>query len=209
VWLISGLVQLGRLEEARAHLRFLNRNAGMANSFEHAMIVWADAFVQNDLPRQAVALQEALEYSPGNNIIQVNLAWVRSQMGNIDGALEALESILQERWHYAPAYILAAECYVREKDFVRARQVLREALGVPPVEMSVYGMLAALTAAEGNDRDAERFERMFLSSAKDRGADSTGASQQLADYYRSYLKDDSTGTAAELVQKRLKLLLSP
>ena len=98
---------------------------------------------------------------------------------------------------------------MKKKDFARAREVLKEALRVPPVETSVYGMLATLTVAEGDVQEAARFERMFLNSARDEGADSSEASHQLSDYYRSYLEHDSAGTASEMVRKRLELLRSP
>ncbi len=172
VWLIPTLLAHGRREEAKHHYRYLCRIAASTNNFEQAMISWADAYLSKDNHGQSRYLKKALEFAPGNSILLYNLACVQYDLGDFDGALEALLPLIKSRWPYPPLYSLAGQCYIKEHDFGKAMALLSDA--PPPVYYEVYGMLAALHLLENDTSGAKRFETLFMNRSKELGRHKAG-----------------------------------
>jgi tetratricopeptide (TPR) repeat protein len=155
IWVISGLVNRNEMAEAERHYAYL-RTLKDVNPFERALIGYAGAAIAHDPNAIAASLELALEYVPGNNIILVNLAQVRTLAGNCAGALDALQPVITMRWRYPPAYALWGICSITEGRLDAARRVLSGAVTLPHVYPSVYGFVEALALADG---DAERARR--------------------------------------------------
>ena len=128
IWFIAGLVQQNRTDEANEQLQFLLTRESYANPFERAMIEWAGAYLASDLVTQASSLEVALNYSPGNNILLVNLAWVRFLMEDYNGALEALIPAVEMKWNYPPLYPLYAQCHIKLGNINKAKKALEKSL---------------------------------------------------------------------------------
>jgi tetratricopeptide (TPR) repeat protein len=164
----------------------LMRLEAIASPFERAMISWAGAYLKQDLPGRVRHLQIALEYSPGNNILLVNLASARYQLGDYEEALEAIQSGIEMKWRYGPMYTLAALCNAHLGRFREMRDALETAVSFPSVEPDVYGLLQMLTLLTGDETVAEHYRALYESRLKEvafrQGARSAG--YDFEDVYR-------------------------
>jgi Flp pilus assembly protein TadD len=123
----------------------------------------------NDPAAQAKALETALQYSPNNNILLVNLAWDRYLLGDIQGALDAVIPAVNMQWRFPPMYALHGKCYARLGEFENARRVLLDALPITPVDPEVYGLLAILAYHNNDSAQTREYERLNDESAKPLG----------------------------------------
>jgi serine/threonine protein kinase/Tfp pilus assembly protein PilF len=164
IWLISGLAQRGRKAEVDYHFNILQKLESKANSFEKALIDWCQAYINHDFHNQAKSLEVALKYSPSNNILLVNLAVVKYEMDDYQGALEALSLPIKLKWSYPPVYLLSAESYIGIKRFDDARNFLEDHLDVKPVPPESYAVLSALYLREENPSEAENYFRLATST---------------------------------------------
>jgi len=171
IWLIAGQVQLGRVQEASEQFQYLLTLEADANPFEKAMIEWAEAYLADDIVAQARSLEMALEYSPGNNILLVNLAWIRFLMEDFEAALELLDPAVKMKWQYPPLYPLFGNCYVRMRRFREAKRVLKESLSIEPVSPEVYGLLSSISLSEGDSSEAKRYENLYINRSREIGFD--------------------------------------
>ena len=163
VWLVGSLNESGKVEEARQHLEVLRKLEPAANAFEQTMIAWASARLRRDLPAQAKYLETALEYSPGNNILLLNLADVRADMEDWEGAQRALHEPLEARWIYPPLYSLWAWCSINLDRLDDAERVLEIGRSVAPADPEIYGLSEGIAIARGRPDLAETFRRLFSS----------------------------------------------
>ena len=172
IWMISGLVQLGRMADAEEQYRKLATLEATASPFDRAMIGWTRAYLGNDYASQVGSLEQALRYSPENNILLVNLAFARAKMGDYDGALKAIQPPLAMHWRYPYTYTFAGDCYISLGKFHDARSVLEGSLAFIGQYPPVYATLAALCYKEDDttagDRDAATFLRMERESGHER-----------------------------------------
>jgi len=163
IWLVSALVSTGDLASAREHYRVLRSLEHGASPFELAMIRWADAYIRGEVAEQARHLEVALDFSPGNNILLVNLAWVRYQMGDCDAALGALRPAAAARWRFPPLYDIQGRCLILLGRPAEARRCLEDArAAVDAVEPTHAAMLEALAVADGDSVAAARFHELYL-----------------------------------------------
>ncbi|HEX7573922.1 MAG TPA: protein kinase [Bacteroidota bacterium] len=148
VWLLSGLVANGKRDEASRHYRVLA--SLRANPFERAMIQWCGAAIQGDLVGEVRALNAALQYSPGNNILLLNLAEAHDGLGDPRAALDALLPALGMGWRFPPAYSDAARYYVELGMYDEASRVLDEACSRGLSRPEICSMLSALALIKGD-----------------------------------------------------------
>jgi Flp pilus assembly protein TadD len=183
VWLISGLVPQGELEESRAQLAVLQTLEADGSPFEQALIRWAGAYVADDLADQARHLDLALAYSPGNNILISNLAWIQAEMGNCEQALPTMRPALDSRFRYPPLYALYGACAIQLGRLDEARTQLEAALELPPVDPDTYALLEAIQRFDGGTAEADRYARLRRAGLKATG-DEEASSQLSAAYAR-------------------------
>jgi len=160
VWLVSGLVGIGRRDEARRHYRILC--SLRANAFEQAMIQWCGADIQGDVAGEIRALNAALQYSPGNNILILNLAEAYDELGDTRTALDVLAPALDTQWHFAWLYSDAAHFYVKLGRYDQAAEVLEKAIGIGISRAEVSSMLSALALARGDTAGADRYAALAI-----------------------------------------------
>ncbi len=171
VWLISGLLQRGRIEEAQRHYKTLRALESTANPFEQSMVSWAGAYLEGDLTGQSQALKMALGYSPDNNILLMNLARTRYLLGDLDGAIEALAPAVETRWQYSPAHYLFAVCYDLKHQPAKAEHILVQSLSYRPVYHDSYLLLAKYALAKNDSVRALEHEEHYYRRAKEVGID--------------------------------------
>lgn len=181
IWLISGLVQLGRLADAEEQYRKLVPLEATASPFDRAMIGWARAYLNNDYGAQIGSLEQALRYSPGNNILLVNLAFARGKLGDYEGALKTIQPALDMHWRYPYTYTFAGDCYVSLGRFHEARSALEGWLGLIGKYAPVYATLTALCLKEGDTAAAGRYEQTFLRMERESGNAQARALEYLGD----------------------------
>jgi tetratricopeptide (TPR) repeat protein len=160
VWIISGLMAFGMREEANRHYRILL--SLRANPFESAMIRWCGAAIRGDPAEQIRALSTALQYSPRNNILLLNLAEAYDKAGDYQAALDAILPAVNVRWRFAPVYSDAARYSAKLGRYDEARSLLDDALSMTPVHPETYSMLAALACRKGDAREAERYTALAI-----------------------------------------------
>jgi len=161
LWLLQGLADRGDMTGAEEQLRELKALEPTASPFDQAMIGFAGALLADDTAGQIRYLEIALEYSPGNNILLVNLARARAQTGDCAGALRDLEPPIRMRWDFPPIYPLWGWCGIQTRRFEESRRLLDFAAGRQTVDPYTYALLAGLEGAFGADAAAKRFEAKY------------------------------------------------
>lgn len=169
IWLISGLVQSKRAEEAREHYAVLQTLEPKANPFEQAMISWAKAYIDDNPGQQAKALQLALVFSPGNNILLYNLAASQYRQGSFQAAIDALLPAVEMGWRFSEAYYVVGASYAVLGQFKSAEKVLRQSLAIAHVHPYIYGMLSGLAWQSGDTTAALDFEEHFVDALQEQG----------------------------------------
>jgi serine/threonine-protein kinase len=206
VWLV-GIAASTNAAGVRAQYAELKKLAPAASPFDQAMIGFTGAMLAEDLPGQIRYLEIALEYSPGNNILLVNLAHARAATDDCAGALRDLEPALRVRWEFPPLYTLSAACAIRMRQFAEARRILDIGVTLPAVDPYVYGLLAGLETAFGSSIEAAKFGDKYQAAQKQFGRPKEDA--QMAMYYdilgRACLERAERGRAEALFGMRDRL----
>jgi tetratricopeptide (TPR) repeat protein len=209
LWLFSRLLEQGNRAAAEQEYAQLKQLEPSASPFDQAMIGFAGAVLQDDAAAQIGYLQIALEYSPGNNILLVNLANARAGTGDCAAALTDLEAPVRMRWEYPPLYAFYGWCAIQTGRFEDARRVLQSGTNLSAVDPYVFGLLAGLEAAFGVRADAERFEEEFRTRQAQMGR--VALDPQLASAYdllaRDCEKRGLTTRAATLGAMRDRMLV--
>lgn len=180
IWMITVLVQRGDIDSAMIHYNKLLELEPQANPFEQAMISWAGALIKDDDRARANALQLALIYSPGNNILLYELARARYALGEFRAAVDALRPAAAARWRHSPAYYLMGASYCMLGDYAQARRVLEQSLTITPVFRYTYGLLSGVTYELGDRDAAARYEQLYIQEEKNHGLDETTIYTMLA-----------------------------
>lgn len=167
LWLYSVLLQRGERQEAEQHYAELKKLEPTATPFDQAMIAYAGAMRADDDPAQVRSLELALEYSPANNILLINLAAARARTGDFAGALRDVQPAVEMRWEYPPVYSLAGSCAIQLGDFAEARRVLKIGAELRVVDPYVFALLAGLEAAFGRQADADRLFATYVLRRKE------------------------------------------
>jgi len=160
VWLISHYAERNQIPEAEQHYAYL-RTLQDVTQAERAVIAYAGAVIARDRKAIEASLELALDYVPGNNILLVQLAFIRLISGNCGGALDALRPAIAMRWRYPPAYAMWGGCSIAEGRFDDARRVLADAVAMPYVYPSVYGFAEGLAIADGDEQRVRRYRSRF------------------------------------------------
>jgi serine/threonine protein kinase/Tfp pilus assembly protein PilF len=185
IWLISGLVALGKLDEARTHYETLRRHEAEANPFEQAMIGWAGAFIAGDNRAQINALRLALTYSPNNNILLYQLARCQCLSDDYQGAIATLTPAIEMRWKFQTAYYLVGSSYFALKQYDKARKILESSLSLPFIHPYTYGLLSGLSLYRGDSIAALKYENSFIKQSEDQRIDPGQIYYMLGNNYRN------------------------
>jgi tetratricopeptide (TPR) repeat protein/TolB-like protein len=171
IWMISILIQRGHVDSAMIYYTRLLRLEGRANPFEQAMISWAGAYIKGDDMSRVNALQLALVYSPGNNILLYELARARYSLGEFQAAVDALRPAVDARWRHSPAYYLLGASYCMLGDYPQARRILERSLSITPIFRHTYGLLSGVAYKLGDKDAALRYEQLYIQEQENHGLD--------------------------------------
>jgi Flp pilus assembly protein TadD len=169
VWLITGLVGSGSMDEAEAHVAALRAVEHEATAFEKAMIEYADRLVHGNRREQLRALDKALLHAPGNRIVLVNRGWNRFELEDYEGAAEDLRPVVESEMDFPPVYPWYARALVKLQRREEAREVLNQALDLTPVDGDTYSLLAAFAIRDGDSVAASRYELEAYESFRSSG----------------------------------------
>ncbi len=169
IWLISGLVKYRKFQEAEKHYAVLLALSPRASPFLQEMIGWAGAKIKADSLSEERHLQNALEYSQGDNVLLTNLGSLRCDMGNYAGALKVLLPVAETKWKNSTFYFELARCYALLKRYEEAKETLENSLSIEPVYHQIYGLLAVLARIDGNPALAEQYEKQCFEQARSLG----------------------------------------
>ncbi len=186
IWLISGMIRRGQVQEAKDQHAFLQTLETTAGPFDATMIEWAGAYINGDVPSQARALARALELSPGNNILLYALGRARFIMGDYRGAIEPVTDAIGMKWPFSPAYYLAAESHFRLGEYEQTKKILESSLGIQPVYRDVYGLLSLMLLRDSDTTGAARYEDLFIRRSLELGDSEDAADAALADVSSSH-----------------------
>ncbi|MBI5647762.1 MAG: protein kinase [Ignavibacteriae bacterium] len=169
IWYISHLHGTPNVKEMQRQYDILLRQRGDANPFEHVMIRYIGAVLRGDQPEQLRSLQLALQISPGNFILLLNLAELRFETGDYGGALEDVMPSVRARWAYAPVYQTAAACLMNLGKEKEAHALLRETWSLAKTYHLSWAMRAALYRRERQLDSAAEFEKRGIDICLERG----------------------------------------
>jgi tetratricopeptide (TPR) repeat protein/TolB-like protein/predicted Ser/Thr protein kinase len=168
-WLISSLVHHGELTEAKEHQAFLLRNMFTAGPFEQALIRWTGALIEGNENGQAEALEEALEYSPGNDVLMYLLADVRIAQDDYAAAVNVIRPAVESGWTFQPASLVLGYSLFQLGELSQSREVLERSLTLESVLPETYAFLAALAFHDGDAKESETYSREFIHICRDEG----------------------------------------
>jgi tetratricopeptide (TPR) repeat protein len=183
VWLIARLGQEGKISEANQQYQKLQALELLATPFELAMIRWTRAYLDQDTLNQMRYLELALEYSPRNFILLVNLAYERYMKQDFEAAIEAVRPALESKWEYPPMYALAGRCFIKTGQYEESKRLLSESLSIKPVHPYVFGMLAVLSHLERDTAAIRQYETVYFTSCSEQGVKPAQAHAELGDCY--------------------------
>jgi eukaryotic-like serine/threonine-protein kinase len=184
-WLISSLVHHGELAEAREHQAFLLRNMFTAGPFEQALIRWTGALIEGNENGQAEALEEALEYSPGNDVLMYLLADVRIAQDDYAAAVNVIRPAVESGWTFQPASLVLGYSLFQLGELSQSREVLEHSLTLESVLPETYAFLAALAFHDGDAKESETYSREFIHICKDEGGALDSAYALLGSHFLS------------------------
>lgn len=169
VWLVVRLMARRDTLAAAEHYRHLVAAYPGASPFEQAVIRWADACYKGNLRDQEQALKQALEYSPGNNILLYSLGRVLYQRENYKGVIALLQPALKLNWHYSPMYHLLGQSYDWINRFDEAEVILKEAITMPNMYPESYSLLGTIRLRKGDTTGALAYDAQYIKVMKERG----------------------------------------
>ena len=185
IWLLTGLVNKRKLEEAKQHYQILLSFQPKANPFLQEMIDWSGAKITGDSAAQVRHLENALEYSSGDNLLLMAIGSLRSKLGDNTGALEALLEVSRSKWQNSLFAFELARCYMNLKRYPEAAATLDSSLSIKPVYHQIYGLKAILALIEKDTAAALRFEKQCCDQARFLERTLDRAYADLAGLYRS------------------------
>ncbi|MCB0752189.1 MAG: tetratricopeptide repeat protein, partial [Ignavibacteriae bacterium] len=183
IWLISHLVAVGNYEEAKKHMKVLDRLEAKANPFEQAMINYTRAYINDDLSKQIQYLCVALEYSPNNNILLYSLARLYYLIGDYQKSADTISNTINMNWSFSPAYSLGGDAYYRLKKYDNAKDIFEQALNISPVYKYIYSQLSVLYLIENDTITANKYDKQFINRSKELGMTLAETYFDLAEFY--------------------------
>lgn len=173
VWIVVGHAAAGYLESARGHYNILKSLEPNATPFEKAMIEYSGACLMSNPGErrraQVRALEKALLYAPGNRILLVNLGAHRYNLEDYEGSLRDFEPVVNSQMHYPPVFPWYARTLIRLGRKDEARDALKKALDVKPVDAETFDLLTALETTNGDTVAARQYEELYFRRSRDFG----------------------------------------
>jgi serine/threonine protein kinase/Flp pilus assembly protein TadD len=169
IWLVSGLVNRGQMQEAKEQYQALVRLESAASPFELSMINFAGGLISGDLHVQAQALEQALAFSPRNNILLYILGRTRYLLEDYRGAAEAILPAVEMKWGFQPAYYLLGVSYAETGQFAKGKETLERSLQVEPMYIETYNVLSALALHERDSAHAQYYADVYLQKRTNSG----------------------------------------
>ncbi len=184
-WLISGLVLHGELAEAKVHQAFLMRNMFTAGPFEQALIRWTGSLIEGDMNGQARALEDALEYSPGNDVLMYLLADVKISQEDYAAGARVIRPAVESGWTFQPASLMLGYSLFRLGEFAQCREILERSLNLETVLPETYAFLAALALHDGDSTQSESYAGEFIHISREEGDALDSAYANLGSHFLS------------------------
>ncbi len=201
VWLLAGLVNHGELDEAHAHYEVLKRLGPSEGPFEQALIRWSKSYIDHDLSEQARALEEALEYSPRNNVLLYLLGSIRYLQDDFQGTINVIQPAIDMKWPFQPAAHLLAISHLRLQHYTTCREVLQRSLTLENVIPETYSLLAALSYRDHDFKSSEQYEHELFRRLKSEGVSRDSSLALLANDYAFIGEHAKAITCLELAIK--------
>lgn len=186
IWLISGMIRRGQMQEAKEEYAFLQTLEANASPFDETMIDWANSYIKGDVPAQARSLARALELSPSNNILSYALGRARFIMEDYRGAIEPVTDAIKMKWPFSPAYYLAAESHFRLGEYEQTKRILESSLAIQPVYRDVYGVLSLMLLRDDDTSGANHYADLFIRRSIELGNSEDAANAALANVSNSH-----------------------
>jgi len=183
IWLISNLLYRPNRNEARRQYKILLRQERLANPFERAMIQYVGALIDDRQPEQQRYLEIALEYSPGNHVLLINLAELAVAQGDYEKALGLAMPCVQARWKYAPVYPIAAFCALALDRVEQAASIIEHNWDICSPYPGSSAARAAIAARRSRADTTEIWEQRYVTACLERFASLDSAYGSLADHY--------------------------
>jgi serine/threonine protein kinase/Flp pilus assembly protein TadD len=162
IWYVWPYIYDQDWREADRQYQVLVRLSPKASPFERSLIRWVGAGIKQDLPAQKEALEDAVVYSPNNNVLLYFLGLTRYLLEDYAGTIKAIQPAVDMKWKYQPAHYLLGIAFAETGQRGKAMEILEQSLGYKPFDIKTYRVLAALAHAEGDARKAAEFERDYL-----------------------------------------------
>jgi tetratricopeptide (TPR) repeat protein len=169
-WLISGFVHGGKRDEAGVHQAFLQRHLFDNGPFEQALVRWTGAMIAGDVSGQANALEAALEYSPGNDVLLYLLADLRASQEDFSRSARTIRIAVESGWNFQPASLLLGWDLLQLGAYAECREVLERSLTFEIVLPETYAILAAVALRTGDQTAAQGYAQEFTSRLHAEGA---------------------------------------
>jgi tetratricopeptide (TPR) repeat protein len=162
IWLLSTLIEEGKIQEAQKQYHYLLKLEPAASPFERALIRWIGAGMNKDLLAQEQALEEALSFSPQNNILLYLLGRIRYLHEDYRGAIEAIQPAIDMKWRFQPAYYMLGASYTETKQFRKGRAALEQSLELEPVYPATYCVLSALALQDKDTVKSSEYAKTYI-----------------------------------------------
>jgi serine/threonine protein kinase/tetratricopeptide (TPR) repeat protein len=163
LWLIPRLIRQGKVQEANQIFSSLVALESKASPFEQSLIDYVGARLRRDVLAQVRAVETALVYSPGNNILLVILANLRLTAGDCTAARAAMAPAVEIGWRYPALYPLWAWCSAEtahSEDAARGIDRSLELVGTSD-DPDTYGLLEAVAIAIGDSARAVTSRNLY------------------------------------------------
>lgn len=109
------------------------------------------ALEKKDYPEARDHFQKAIDLYPSYDVAYNGLGATLVQTGDIDGAQKAFERSIQVNDKFAPGYRNLAQVAARNKDFVKAANLLEQSLSLEPLNPEALSRLAQFDYILGKD----------------------------------------------------------
>jgi tetratricopeptide (TPR) repeat protein len=149
VFLISALLNKGRIEDVKAEFAMLQRLEPHAKAADQVLIRYARALIADNREEQIRSLEELLRDNEANFVLMTTLAAMK-YFGKPDittreyrKTLDMIRPVISARWRNPLVYGIAAECYFRmgEKDSVYALVENNAPAGKDLVSLAIVAVL--------------------------------------------------------------------
>ncbi len=170
VWLVTRLVWRGEDTAAKEQLRFLLARRDSVRPFERSIIDWAKACVEHDDSAQTTALNTALEYSPGNAILLYSLGRTKYLAGDYKGCVDVLRPVADQKWEYAPLYLLLGQADDVLEDYDAEHRALQASLAMEHHLPESHSFMATLYRRENRNTAAQSEDSAYAAEMKARGS---------------------------------------